>query len=222
MTVAHQKPAKSDWLIPAGLIALGLIPALAGIARLVQLGGSGPVTPDLARFAAAPTPIVLHLLCSLVYAILGAFQFAPGFRRRHPRWHREAGKLLMASGLVVALTGLWMTALYPMAKPEGLGMFDGAGLYLVRLLVGAAMAGFIVAGFQAIRKRDVPRHRAWMLRSYALGLGAGTQVFTHIPWFVFPSIQGELARTLCMAAGWAINLAFAEWLIARKAALPSA
>lgn len=59
-----------------------------------------------------------------------------------------------------------------------------------------------------------------MMRSYALGLGAGTQVFTHIPWLLFPSIQGELARTLCMAAGWGINLAVAEWLISRTAQKP--
>jgi hypothetical protein len=55
-----------------------------------------------------------------------------------------------------------------------------------------------------------------MIRAYALGLGAGTQAFTHLPWFLIPSIQGELARTLCMAAGWAINLAIAEWMIWRE------
>jgi hypothetical protein len=58
-----------------------------------------------------------------------------------------------------------------------------------------------------------------MVRAYALGLGAGTQVFTHIPWFVFPSIQGEMARTLCMAAGWLINVAVAEWLTRSRQAL---
>jgi hypothetical protein len=53
------------------------------------------------------------------------------------------------------------------------------------------------------------------IRAYALGLGAGTQAFTHFPWFLFPSVHGELARTLCMAAGWAINAAVAEWVIFR-------
>ncbi|MNY10226.1 hypothetical protein D3C86_1431890 [compost metagenome] len=77
------------------------------------------------------------------------------------------------------------------------------------------MTWFIAHGYLAIRKRDIPRHRAWMMRGYALGMGAGTQVFTHIPWFLLPATHGELARTVCMAAGWAINLAVAEWLIAR-------
>ena len=55
-----------------------------------------------------------------------------------------------------------------------------------------------------------------MMRGYALGLGAGTQVFTHLPWFLFPTIQGELARTLFMGAGWVINLAVAERFISRE------
>jgi hypothetical protein len=72
---------------------------------------------------------------------------------------------------------------------------------------------FICLGVAAIIRRDIPNHRAWMMRSYALGLGAGTQVLTHLPWFLFPSIQGELARTLLMLAGWVINLAVVEWIL---------
>ena len=36
----------------------------------------------------------------------------------------------------------------------------------------------LVLGLRAILRRDVPTHRAWMIRAYALGLGAGTQVVT--------------------------------------------
>ncbi len=82
------------------------------------------------------------------------------------------------------------------------------------------MALCLSLGLAAVLRRDIARHRAWMMRGYALGLGAGTQVLTHLPWFLFPSIQGELARTLFMAAGWGINLAVAEWLIARERARP--
>lgn len=203
-------PAKSDWLIPTGLIALSVIPILAGIVRLMQLGGNIAITPENARFFAAPMPVTLHIVCTAIYCVLGAFQFAPGFRRRKPDWHRLSGRILIPCGLMVALTGLWMTQFYPHIH------FDGPYLYVIRLLVGTAMTLFLCLGLASILKRDIPQHRAWMLRSYALGLGAGTQVFTHIPWFLFPSIHGELARTLCMAAGWIINLAVAEWLMQRR------
>jgi hypothetical protein len=46
--------AKSEWLIPAGLIALSAIPLLAGAIRLIELGGGAQITPDNARFLAAP------------------------------------------------------------------------------------------------------------------------------------------------------------------------
>lgn len=58
--------------------------------------------------------------------------------------------------------------------------------------------------------------RAWPMRGCDRGLGAGTQVLTHLPWFLFPSIRRELARTRFMAAGWVIDLAAAEWLFSRE------
>jgi uncharacterized membrane protein len=198
------------------LIVLSILPAIGGYVRLSQLGGSGPMAPDHVRFAAAPIITVLHIVSSLLYAILGALQFSPAVLRWSPKWHRNVGKVLILSGLVAALTGIWMTLTFPIFKPEGLPGYDGVGLYVTRLLVGVAMTWFIVDGYRAIRQRNIPRHKAMMMRSYALGIGAGTQAVTHIPWFLFPSIHGELARTVFMAAGWAINLAVAEWLIARK------
>jgi uncharacterized membrane protein len=204
--------AKSDWLIPAGLIALSFIPIAAGTFRMVQLGGGTAITPDNARFIAAPLPVVLHIVSSVIFCVLGAFQFAPSLRRRNPHWHRVAGRTLVPCGLVAALAGLWMTQFYPpgIDPPES---FDGPFVYAFRLVAGSAMALSLCLGIAAIRRRDIPRHRVWMMRGYALGLGAGTQVFTHLPWFMFPSLQGELARTLFMGAGWAINLAVVEWLI---------
>jgi len=216
MTTSSAKP---DWLLPAGLIALSFIPVVAGTFRVVELGGGAAITPENARFFAAPWPVVLHILSAVVYCVLGAFQFSPGLRRRQPHWHRAAGRVLVACGLIVALSGLWMTQFYPAVHSDDPSLspanFDGPVVYAIRLLVGSAMALFLCLGIAAIRKRDIPHHQAWMMRAYALGIGAGTQVFTHIPWFVFPNIQGELARTLCMGAGWAINMAVAEWLISR-------
>ena len=94
--------------------------------------------------------------------------------------------------------------------------FDDQNLFVIRLVVGVAMCCFIFLGLAAIQKRNIPQHRAWMIRGYALALGAGTQVFTHIPWFVFPYLQSELTRTICMGAGWVINALIAEWVIFRK------
>ncbi len=197
----------NGWLVPAALIALSAVPVAAGAVRLVGLAGGAEITPENVRFFAAPLPVVLHIISVSLYCILGAFQFSPGISRRRPGWHRAAGRILVPCGLIAALSGLWLTQFYPPV--------DHAGpfLYVIRLVVGSAMVLFICLGFAAIRRRDIPRHLAWMMRCYALGLGAGTQGLTHLPWFLFPAIQGELTRALCMGAGWAINLVVAEWII---------
>ena len=209
------RTAKSDWLIPAGLIALSLVPAIAGTIRVTQLATGATVTPENARFFAQPLPVLLHIPAAIVYSMLGALQFSPGFRRRHRGWHRAAGRILVPCGLIVALSGLWMAQFY--AWPPG----DGEGVYVERLVVGTAMLASIILALNAIRRRDFTSHGHWMTRAYAIGLGAGTQVLTHLPWFILAEGRpGELPRTVMMGAGWAINIVFAEWIIRRGRTRP--
>ncbi|MFS8102633.1 DUF2306 domain-containing protein [Lentzea alba] len=205
---------KWDKLIPAAIILFSVIPVLGGAQRLAELGGGAEITPENARFFASPVPVVLHAVTLSVYTILGAFQFAPGFRRRRPGWHRAAGRLLVLCGLLGALTGLWMTVFYP--KPADVG----ALLTGFRLVFGTAWVVFIVLGFAAIRRRDVTGHRAWMIRGFAIGLGGGTQAVTLGTWLVAVGTPDRLAKALLMLAAWLINLAVAEWII-RRQALPT-
>ena len=199
----------AEWLIPAGLLLLSIVPVLAGAVRLVELGSDAPVTASNARFFAAPLPVVLHILSVTIYSMLGAFQFAPSFRRRHARWHRLAGRVLIPAGLVAALSGLWMTLFYPW--PAG----DGVVLFGLRLCFGSAMLVAILAGVNALRRRNFAQHGNWMMRGYAIGMGAGTQVFTHLFWLLLFGQPMELSRAALMGAGWVINLAVAEWIIRR-------
>ena len=198
---------RSDWLLPTALIALCVIPVAAGVHRLAGLGGT--IEPENARFLAAPVPTVIHILSANVFTVLGAFQFAPKFRRRRPDWHRMAGKILTVCGLLAGLSGLWMTLFFP--RVAG----DNELLYFFRLVFGVALPICMLKGYAAIRRRDITRHRAWMSRGYAIGIGAGTQALITIPWLVLGGSKGDLARALLLGAGWAINLALAEWSIRR-------
>lgn len=201
---------RSDWHVPALLVLLSLVPAAAGTARLAELAGGAEITPANARFFAMPLPVVLHILVVIPYSILGAFQFSRAFRRRRRGWHRAVGRVLAVCGLVAALTGLWMAHFYPW--PEG----DGEVLYLLRLVFGSAMAVSIVLAVDAIRRRDFISHGAWMIRAYAIGMGAGTQVLTHLPWFLFVGYPDESSRAFLMGAAWIVNVAVAEWIIRKR------
>ncbi|MCM4084104.1 DUF2306 domain-containing protein [Paractinoplanes hotanensis] len=195
-------------LVPAGLIALALVPSIAGAARLGALASGAPA-PE--RFTEMPAPVVVHIIGALIYSLVGAFQFDDGFRRDHRTWHRRAGRVLVVAGLAVALSGAWLT-LFSDLPPS-----DHTVVNIARLLVSAAMTYGLVTAVRAIRRRDIRRHRAWMIRSYALALGAGTQAFTLAPYTVAAGEPAPGPRAALMILGWAINLAVAEWIIRRPA-----
>lgn len=201
---------RADWLVPTGLIVLTAIPSLAGAMRLVGLAEGTGITPDDAHFYAMPLPVVLHILSALPFCILGAFQFAPGFRRRWPRWHRLAGRLWVLCGLTAGLSGLWMTQFYPLLQ-TGL-------LYSFRMLSGSAMVLSLVLGLVAILRRRIAKHRAWMMRGYAIAQGAGTQALTGLIWVLIFSTPNQQTHEWLMGASWVINLVVAEWIIRRKRA----
>jgi len=167
-TKAPTRQGAAGWAVPAALILLVVIPLATGALRLAEMAGGPKIMPANAQFVATPLPVVVHIVGAAVYALLGAFQFVPGFRRRRPGWHRAAGRLLVLCGLLVGLSGLWMTLFF--TRPGGAHEL----LYAFRLVFGSAMVGSIILGFAAIRRRDVTGHRAWMMRAYAIGLGADT------------------------------------------------
>jgi uncharacterized membrane protein len=202
--------SQRSWPVPVALVALSAIPLVAGMLRLVELAGGPQLMPADERFAPFPLPLVLHIVGATTYAIVGAFQFVPRFRRRHLAWHRRVGRVLTVAGLMVAVSALWMTLLY--AQKPGTGDL----LYVLRLVFGFAMAACLVLGFTAIRRRDIAAHRAWMIRAYAIGVAAGTQAFTGgIGGALFGT--GEFPADLAKGAGWVIDLAIAEWVIRRPA-----
>ena len=209
MTVhAAVRPARSSrsigW-VPYPLIALVVIPAIAGSLRLVELAGGPHLMPAKPFITASPLPVIVHIVCAVLYAILGAFQFSSGLRRRRPAWHRVAGRVVVVLGLAVAFSALWMTAFYPRVP-------GGALAHVFRLGFGTGMAASIILGFIAIRRRDIARHRAWMARAYALALGAGTQTLTlGLGNAVFGN--SELNTALMLGACWVINLAVVEYII---------
>jgi uncharacterized membrane protein len=200
---------RSSRLTTAGLLALCAVPAAAGALRLTELATGVGSTPDAARFLASPVPVAVHIVGAVGFSVLGAFQFAPGFRRRWPGWHRAAGRVLVPLGLAAGLSGLWLTLFFPVpAHDRGL-------LEVFRIVFGLAMTVSVALGFRAVRRRDIAAHRAWMTRGYAIGVGAGTQALLFLPVTALGGDPDATVRALLMGAGWAVNLAVAEWLLRR-------
>lgn len=187
-----------------------LIPALGGAVRFNELA-EGTVTAENARFFADPVSLYAHAIGALLFCVVGAFQFLPSVRRRFPRWHRVAGRVLMVSGLVGALAGIWMTVSYDLPAE------DNWLLMLFRLGFGSMWVAGIVIAYAAIRRRDVRTHRAWMIRAYAVAQGAGTQALLFIPLAVLGlASDSPWFKAVCLGLGWVINVVFAEWVVRRR------
>jgi hypothetical protein len=135
---------------------------------------------------------------------------------KYPKWHWLVGRLLVGAGFIAAITGLWMTHYY--SFPDDL---QGVLLYIVRILVGVAMIAFILLGLSSILKKRIEQHKAWMIRAYALGQGAGTQVLITIPWLLTIGEPMGLTRDILMSLAWGINILVGEWAIKKYAGIVS-
>lgn len=204
---------KTEYLTIFLLLLLAAIPTIAGGVRIFQLFVGVDVIDENRRFFEMPVPVIAHIVGATCFVLVGAFQFSANLRGRFPKWHRTAGRIAAAGGMVAALTGMWMTLTFDIG--------DHPLLYVTRLFIGLGMALSIGLGVQAILKRKIATHRRWMIRGYAIGMGAGTQVLTLGFGYLAFGAPDELMTAYLMGAGWLINLAFAEWIIRGRPGWPA-
>jgi uncharacterized membrane protein len=192
------------------LMLMSAIPVAAGLARLHMLVRGAGFQPEDARFIASPTPVAVHIVGATLFSVLGAVQFNEALRGRRPPLHRSLGRWAALGGMLAALSGLWMTLRYSIPEAQ-----QGELLRAVRLLVGTLMAMAVVLAVRNALNHQIAKHRAWMLRAYALGMGAGTQVLIMLPVTLIVGAPTYLLRDVLMTSAWVINAALAEWLIRR-------
>ena len=198
---------KRRWLLPAGLFLACVVPVLSGAYRGTTIVLEGAWAPELEPARIDRLPLFLHVVGSAVYYVLSALQILPGFRARHPVWHRKAGKVALCTGLIGAISSVWMTIVHFEVR--------GSILRYGRLLFGPLWALFLVRGMLAVLKRDFKSHGAWMIRAFAVAMPAGTLVFIFAPFFL---ILGEVPQVLdeaLQSCAWFVHLAIAELLIRR-------
>ena len=204
--------ARIDWKVPLTLLLLSAIPIAAGIVRLAGLLDDPEISTENARFVEAPLAVFVHILSASLFCIVGALQFSSRLRQRSPTWHTVSGRIAVAVGICTALSGLWMTVNYRI-PPE----LQGGLLYGVRVFVGLAMVLAIFRAVSAVTGGDIATHRAWMIRAYALGQGAGMQVVVVLPWMLVIGKPTVFQRDVLMSTAWLINLIIAEVAIQRGA-----
>lgn len=185
-----------------------LVPVVAGAMRLTAIADGD--LPDESYWMRHALGVSVHVLGAMVFAFAGALQFAPGLRRARPGLHRRLGRLLVPAGILSAASGFLLRLLYE--EPGTQGFLIG----LVQMPMAALWIAFLWLGVRSIRRGEVRRHGAWMLRAYALGLSASTQFVLLVPFLLLGAMPTGVPGALYLALGGLVNLGIAERLIHRR------
>ena len=108
---------------------------------------------------------LVHILPGALFLVLGAFQFIAGVRENICRFHRWSGRVLVVCGLVIGVSALVMSYTMNIGGPNETA---ATTLYAIVFLV------CLIKAYRYIRRKQVARHREWMIRAYAVGLGVAT------------------------------------------------
>ncbi len=98
--------------------------------------------------------LIPHVLFGVIALLSGPIQFSSRFRQRHLKFHRVLGRIYVVSVFIGAATGV--------ALATGRPGFPGTSMQ------AAAWIVCTTAAFLTARNRQIPQHRQWMARSYAV------------------------------------------------------
>jgi hypothetical protein len=117
-----------------------------------------------AVFAAHRTMTLLHILPALCLVLLLPFWFSPRVRQRQANAHRRITQILFALGAFTAITAMVMNT-----HPIG-GTIEVAAILVFNTLFIVSLARSYIFWLRG----NIPRHRAWMTRAFAILLGIAT------------------------------------------------
>src|SRR5580692_2592746 len=193
--------------ITVAVLALmtGLYPAFYYIVKSANPGILAGKSADLLASHFYRGSFYSHITFGGMALLIGWMQFSKKIRARNPDLHRGLGKAYMVAVVLSAVAGY----IIAMSATGGAVCMAGFGLLAIVWLYTD------IRGYVAIRRLDIERHRAWMLRNYSLTFAAVTlriylPLATAVLHFDFiPSYR--VISWLC----WVPNLIVAELLVRR-------
>ena len=129
------------------------------------LDGTVPGDDYAQRYVAHPWLAYLHIAPGVIYLLGAPLQLTRRFRTRHYAVHRRLGRVLLSCAVLSGVLAMLFGLLYSWG-----GVLEASA----SLVFGAWFVACLVLAFRAIRAHDVIRHRRWMIRAFAVGVGIGT------------------------------------------------
>lgn len=153
-------------------------------------------------FLARPWGVYPHAVIGGIALLIGPLQFNRRFMVRRRRAHRVMGRIYVIGALLTGVVGTYM-AWYA---------FGGPLTQLGFALLGLSLLFTTTKAFTSIKGGDVPAHRRWMIRSFAL-LFAAVTLRIELP--ILGAIFGafEPAYRIVAWSCWVPNLLVAEAIV---------
>lgn len=150
--------------------------------------------------------LYIHIITAAAAIMIGPFQFLQNRKKPgHLAIHRSLGKIYVLSILISGLTGVYLS-------------FYAFGGFLSKLGFLALSIAWLVTTYYAyfyIKRKNIPLHKEWMYRSYAVTLVAVTfRIWSAIIGYSFDNFTiGYVAAIWISLIG---NMLIAEVWIRRK------
>ncbi len=190
-----------------GWIVVVLLASLVSLASSRYLtGGAMMVPPPLKpNFIGHPVVFYVHIGAASTALLIGPWQFLDVLRRTYTTIHRLTGMVYVGACVVGGLAAL------PIALGSNGGLVAAAGFLTLAALwlwTTARAVAAIVAG-------DIPAHRRWMVRSFALTL-AGVTLRLYLPVAVMGPFGFHNTYAAIAWLCWVPNLLLADQLARMK------
>lgn len=128
--------------------------------------GTDPEPEDFeARYVSHPWLAYVHMTPGVLYLLGAPLQLSERFRTKHYTAHRRLGRVLVTAALI----SISLALIFGLRFPWG-----GTPEALATAVFGCWFLACLVLAVRAIRRDEVPTHRRWMIRAFAVGLGVGT------------------------------------------------
>jgi uncharacterized membrane protein len=189
----------------ARLWIVAVLSILVALVSYRYLFGGPGLSPEVIANRFTPLGLLAaHTLFGPTALILGPFQFMTGLRRKWPSLHRRLGTVYVVCCLVGGLAGLVLAA------GTTAGPIATAGFGLLALF----WLGATGQAWRHARARRFDEHERWMIRSFALTLGAVT-LRLELP--LLAEMLGYQAGYVAVSfVSWVPNALVAEWIIAAR------
>lgn len=177
--------------------------------------GTVPDDDMAEKYVAHPWLAYAHMVPGVVYLLGAPMQLSRHFRSHHYTLHRRLGRALLGCAL---LSGALSVVL-------GIVFAWGRGTETTAALVfGSWFVVALVLAFRAIRRGQVPEHRRWMIRAFAVGVGVATiRIWVGLFTGIQLGLLGMQDETMPLRAtfgvafwlGLSMHVVFAEWWLRR-------